>query len=286
MAVAAGVLFSTGGAAIKAIEMTSWQVASFRSLVGAIALYAMDPAVRRGWSWRTLPVALAYAGTLISFVAANKLTTSANAIFLQSTAPLFLLMLGPLLLREPVRKADLGILAALVVGLSFFFGGKEESQATAPNPASGNLIAVFAGVTYAFTLAGLRWQGRAGKRAGGAAVVAGNLAAFLLALGPALPVLSIRLIDAGMLIYLGVLQIALAYVCLTRALEHVPALEVSTFLLVEPALNPIFAWLAHGERPGKWAIVGGVVIIGATILNAWVHSRPAGGGSVLRRRAY
>src|SRR5512134_191229 len=88
-ALAAAVLFSTGGAAIKATHLASWQVASFRSGIATLALLSLVGEARRGWSWRVLPSAAAYAATLITFVLATKLTTSANAVFLQSTAPLY-----------------------------------------------------------------------------------------------------------------------------------------------------------------------------------------------------
>src|SRR5678815_307458 len=103
---AAALLFSTGGAAVKAVSLTGWQVASFRSGVATLVLLLAVPGVRRQFRWGMLPVAAAYAATLILFVLANRLTTSANAIFLQSTAPLYLLLLGPLLLREPIRRND------------------------------------------------------------------------------------------------------------------------------------------------------------------------------------
>jgi drug/metabolite transporter, DME family len=112
--VAAALLFSTGGAAIKAIPFTSWQVAALRSGIAAATLALFAPAARRRWSWRTPVVGLAYASTLILFVLANKLTTSANAIFLQSTAPLYLLILSPLLLQERIAREDL--LVMLLVG--------------------------------------------------------------------------------------------------------------------------------------------------------------------------
>jgi len=77
--------------------------------------------------------------------------------------------------------------------------------------------------------------------------------------------------------YLGLFQIALAYAMVTWAVPHVPAFEVSILLLVEPALNPIWSWLVHGERPGAWAIAGGVLILSATTLRGWWESRGAGG---------
>src|SRR3954454_3145644 len=103
----AALLFSTGGAAIKAAAFTGWHIASFWSGLAAVALWLMTPAARRGWTWAGALVGIAYAGCLTLFVLANRLTTAANTIFLQSTAPLYLLILAPWLLKEPVRRQDL-----------------------------------------------------------------------------------------------------------------------------------------------------------------------------------
>src|SRR5579885_3604756 len=94
----AAFLFSTGGAAIKATSFTGWQVAGFRSGIAALVLWIAIPEGRRNWNGRSMVVGIAYAATLITFVSATKLTTSANAIFLQDTAPLYMLLIGPLLL--------------------------------------------------------------------------------------------------------------------------------------------------------------------------------------------
>jgi pterin-4a-carbinolamine dehydratase len=112
---AAALLFSTGGAAIKATALSAWQVACFRSGLAALALLIAMPAWRRFWSPRAMLVGLAYAATMIGYVTGNKLTTAANTIFLQSTAPIYLLLLGPLLLREKVRRSDLLFTAALAL---------------------------------------------------------------------------------------------------------------------------------------------------------------------------
>ena len=72
---------------------------------------------------------------------------------------------------------------------------------------------------------------------------------------------------------LGAIQIGLAYACLTRGLRQVPALEASLLLMVEPVLNPVWAWLVHGERPSHWALLGGALIIGATTAQAVVQGR-------------
>jgi len=269
------VLFSTGGAAIKATRLTSWQVACFRSGTAAAALSWLLTEARRGWQWRIWPVGTAYAATLTLFVLANKLTTAANAVFLQATAPLYLLLVGPLLLKERIRKSDLGFMAPVLAGLFLFFIGRERAVATAPNPAAGNILAAFSGVGFAFIVAGLRWLGKgaAGSVSSMPAVVAGNLMVCAVCLPLALPVVRFTATDLAVIAYLGVVQIGLAYVCLTRAMRHVPALEASLVMLAEPALNPVWAWLLHGEAPSRWALAGGALILSATGLNTWWQSR-------------
>jgi drug/metabolite transporter (DMT)-like permease len=273
--VSAAVLFSTGGAAIKSVSLSAWQVAGFRSGVAAVTLFALAPAARRAWTWRVVLVGGAYASMLVLFVTANKLTTSANAIFLQDTAPLYLLLIGPLLLGERIRRGDLLFLCVMALGMACFFLGEQRAVASAPNPALGNEIAALTGVAWAFTIAGLRWVGRSAgeSNAATATVTAGNLIAFLVCLPAALPVKHIGAANAGIILYLGVFQIGVAYLFVTRAIRHVPAFTTATILLVEPALNPIWAWLVHGERPGPLAIAGGCLIIGATLANTWWQSR-------------
>ncbi len=263
----AALLFSTGGTAIKAVSLSGWQVACYRSGVAALVLLALVPGARRDWNWRVPLVGLAYAITLVLFVLANKLTTAANAIFLQSTAPLYLLLLGPWLLNEPVRRSDLILVAIVGAGMSLFFLGGETALSTAPHPFRGNVVALIAGITWALTLAGLRWIGcRQGSgQAGLATVVAGNALACLVCLPKALPPASFPVKDVLIIGYLGAFQIGLAYVFLTRAMRVLPALEASLLLLAEPALSPVWAALVHGERPETLAIFGGALILSATL---------------------
>jgi drug/metabolite transporter (DMT)-like permease len=104
-------------------------------------------------------------------------------------------------------------------------------------------------------------------------VVAGNLIACLVALPMALPVVKVSLTDGLVIVYLGLFQIGLAYFCVTRAIRHVPAFEATALLLVEPALNPIWTWIVHGERPSTWGITGGVLILGATAVKTLWQAR-------------
>ena len=278
---AAALLFSTGGAAIKALGFTGWQTAAVRSCIAALALALFMPAWRRGWTLRTLLVGCAYASTMVLFVLGNRLTTTANIIFLQATAPLYLLLVGPLLLREKIRRREIGVAVVLAAGMALFFVGFEDPQPTAPNPRLGDLLGAFAGLSWALTLAGLRWLSRGAARAGvepaGSAVLAGNALAGLACLPLAFPFGPTTALDWTLAGYLGLFQIGLAYVCMTRGMRRVGAFEASLLLILEPVAGVFWTWLVHGERPAGPALVGGGVILAATVWNAFArHSR--GGG--------
>lgn len=278
--VVAAVLFSTGGAAIKATTFTGYQVASLRSGIAALTLLLLIPAARRGWTWKTFAVGVTYAATLFLFVVANKLTTSANTIFLQSTAPLYLLVLAPWLLKEPLRLKDVWFMLAVGVGLALFFVTRDAPMATAPDPYTGNVLAAISGVTWALTLIGLRWLGSTdGGDSQYPAMVAGNALVFLVVLPMALPLADVGPLDWTVIIYLGAIQIGLAYMILARGIREVPAVEASIILLVEPALNPLWAWGIHGEVPGVLALTGAGIIFGSTVLRSVLESRELRVGS-------
>ncbi len=280
---AAALIFSAGGAGIKACELTSWQVASFRSGIAALVVLLLMREARRGWSWRVVLAGIPYTATVLLFVLANKLTTSASTIFLQSTAPLYILLLAPWILRERNKRIDFAVMGLIGVGLSLFFLGTDTPSRTAPQPVAGNVLAVLSGISWALTIMTLRWMARREQGDGGgagsrsaspaAAVVSGNITAFLVALPLALPVERATPVDLGVLAGLGVVQLGLGYVFLTKAARHVPAFEASVLLLLEPALNPLWSFAVHGERPGSWSIAGGAVILAATLLKTWSDSR-------------
>ncbi|HEX4965280.1 MAG TPA: EamA family transporter [Thermoanaerobaculia bacterium] len=274
---AAAALFSSGGAAIKAVHLTGWQVASFRSAIAALALFVLVKEVRRRPVPKVLGVGVAYACTMILFVLSTKLTTAASAIYLQSTAPLYVLLLSPWLLKEAVRVRDVVYMVVLALGLGLFLVGLDPVSATAPNPPLGDLLALASGLTWGLTVMGLRDLGR--EAAGGsgswapASAFWGNVFAALGCLPLALPVVASRPMDWAILGYLGVFQIAIAYLFLLRGLENVRAFEASLLLLLEPVLNPLWAWLVHGERPGPGSLAGGGVIILATLVKSWLDAR-------------
>ncbi|MDE3197791.1 MAG: DMT family transporter, partial [Acidobacteriota bacterium] len=254
---AAAFLFSTGGAAIKATSLSAWQVAGFRSAIAAIVIALLVPPSRRNWSLHTAAVGCAYAATLVLFVLANKTTTAANAIFLQATAPLYLVFIGPLFLGERTTRQDLAVFAAIASGAALLLYG---SRSQPPTSAStiGNVVAGITGFTWALTLAGLRWLGKRDPtgNAGIATVVVGNVIAFALCLPLSFPADRLSIRDAGIIVYLGVFQVGLAYVCLTKSIRYVPAVEAAVLLLVEPVFNPVWTWLVQSERPSNLALAG------------------------------
>jgi len=274
--VGAALLFSTGGAAIKATSVGALVVAGWRSGIAALALLLLLPSTRRRWPARVWLVAFAYAATLVLFVASNKLTTAANAIFLQSTAPLYIVGLAPWLLGERTRRRDLVWVLLAAVGLAVLLHGEVPASHTAPRPGLGNALALASGVSWALTLVGLRWLARDTQTAAVAArqaVAAGNLVAFLVCLPWTGDVLHATSGDWAALVYLGVVQIGLAYLLLTRGMQRVGALEASLLLLAEPLLNPVWAFLMHGEQPGALAVLGGVLILLATAAKSATAAR-------------
>lgn len=276
----AAFLFSTGGAAIKATTLSAWQVAGFRSGIAAVALFLLLPAWRRGWSGRTIVVGAFYAATLILYVTANKLTTAANSIFLQATAPLYVLLLAPRLLGEPLRRSDLLLAALLVLGGVLFFVRVDPTLATAPDPLRGNLVAAASGFTWALTLLGLRWLARSERaESAGGAVIAGNAIAFVACAPLAFPVTESVPLDWAIVAYLGLFQIGLAYVAMTRGIRRVPVFEASLLLLMEPVLNSVWAWLLHGEQPGPASLLGCTVILLVSLATA-LRARPSPGSRI------
>ncbi|MGE3173846.1 MAG: DMT family transporter [Planctomycetota bacterium] len=271
---AAGVLFSLGGALIKASAFPALQSAGLRSLVAGVTLFALLPEARRWPRGRMLWLLLPYFGATCLFVVANTLTTAANAIFLQSTAPFWVTVLAPLLLKETTRRRDLLVLLCIAAGMTMFFVAPQAASSTARDPRLGDWIALASGLSYALLLLGFRALGRSGGDSGGAATVVawGNVLTVPItwAIAPAFGQDWIAGDAQSWLVMavLGTLQVGLAYALVVRAMPHVPALQASLILMIEPALNPVLAFLAHGERPHALALGGGALIVGAVVLGS------------------
>jgi len=273
----AGALFATGGALIKSCGFPSLQRSGLRALFAAVAIFVMLPASRRWPDRHVLRVLPAYFVATCFFVVANTLTTAANTIFLQSTAPLWVLVLGPLLLGERNSRRDVLTFAGIAVGMTLCFVAPNEATDTAPDPRLGDALALLAGVGFAGMLLGMRWLSRIEPSAGAAVVAWGNVATAPLSFALMPFVDQTPVVGTGgdwlVIAFLGVFQVGLAYVVLVRAIPHVPAVRASLLLMIEPALNPLIAFAVHDERPHALTIAGGGLILGSVA------------ASSLRRRA-
>jgi drug/metabolite transporter (DMT)-like permease len=266
---AAALLWSTGGLFIKWTSISGLQLSFGRSLTAAITVAILTRHEGFGLNRITALAALLYAVLLLLFVLATKETTAANAIFLQYTAPVYILIFEPLLYKEKFRRRDLITVVACLVGMSLFFVGQLR-----PQDVTGNLMALASGVCFAFYFLLLRHStAREVNRA--SSVIYGNLLIVLIAAPAGLAVLpQMNTHDVLSVLYLGVVQIGLAYTLFTVGMARgLRSLDAGIVGYVEPLLNPVWVFLVIGERPTKWAILGGSIIIAAIICHMIVEAR-------------
>ena len=252
---AAALLWSTGGIGIKWLSEPPLKIAFYRSATAAVALAA----IFRPRIWRWTPAFLvgivSYAACLTTFVLATKWTSAANAIFLQYCGVVWVLLLSPLILKEPFQKRDAAAVAVAFVGMLLFFVGRFESRGFA-----GELSALASSVFFATLVLALRRE-----RGGGAEAVItyGNVLAALALLPFVKDDLAVSAASALVLTFLGVIQIAGAYALFVEGLKHVTATQASLTGMLEPISNPIWVFLFLGERPAVFSLIGGALVLSA-----------------------
>lgn len=268
------VLWSTGGLFIKLTSLDAISVNFGRALFAAItvAVFTFRKGLRL--SWFTIIPSVLYAATLSSFVYANKNTTAANAIFLQYTAPVYILIFAPLILKERFRPKDLITVFLCLAGMSLFFLEPDAANRLAPDPFSGNIAGLISGVCFGLYFVTLRHP-RSLEHNPSLSVFYGNviivIAMFpLLIFSPPEP----TFIDLGAVAYLGIFQIGIAYILFTTGLAGgVRSLDASIIGFIEPLLNPLWVLLFLGEHPSKWALLGGIVILSGVLLHTLLMQR-------------
>ncbi len=266
---AAAILWSTGGLFIKWTTITGLALSFGRSLTAAITVALFTRHEGFGLNRISALTSLLYAALLILFVLATKETTAANAIFLQYTAPAYLLLLEPISYKEKFRSRDLYTVTACLIGMSLFFVGKLK-----PEDVTGNLLALASGVCFALYVLLLRHsESRKVNRA--SSVIYGNLLVVLIAMPAGLAAIPrMTSLDWWSVVYLGVIQIGLAYTLFTVAMARgVRSLDAGIIAYIEPVLNPIWVFLLIGERPSNWALLGGSIIILAVVTHMLVDAR-------------
>jgi drug/metabolite transporter (DMT)-like permease len=254
LVLAAALLWSTGGIGIKWVAAPALSVACGRSAVAALVLWVIfRPRLRR--DARFLVGIVCYAACLTTFVVATKWTTAANAIFLQYSGVVWVLLLSPRVVGEERRREDGLAIAIALSGMALFFAGRLDVGARA-----GDVIGVVSGMFFAGVVLTLRRE-----RGGGAEAVVtwGNVLVALVLLPFVLDGLRLDVVDAAVIALLGVVQIAAAYLCFVRGLEHVPAAQAALLGMVEPLTNPLWVGLFLHESPSPGAVVGGALVLGA-----------------------
>lgn len=266
-------LWSTSGLFIKVISTGPYQIAMYRSLIASITVFFLvlikDKKVRIDTDIISVLSWISYAGILIFFVLANRLTKAANVIFLQFTAPIYLLFLEPLFLKTKFKIKNLITIIVSFTGMSLFFFGKLE-----PGDMKGNIIAILAGICFALFSLFVKWKKQIHKSENTiSSVIIGNFLVFLICFPVVFNELSLNFTDFIILLYMGVIQIGLSYTIFNEGLKYVSATESMIIATLEAVFNPIWVFFGIGEVPGIYAIVGSVIIVTAILVHSFTGER-------------
>lgn len=266
----AAVLWSAAGVGIKSLDLPAMAIVGFRSGFALPVMALLGRSALRISLLRRPAVAvaaLAYCLMVCLFVSATRLTTAANAILLQYTAPVWIGLLSYPLLNEKPRRRDWLATALCMAGLAVFF-----MERLTPEGRTGMILAVLSGVAMALVFIGLRREGmRAEDSAAGVVILAGNALCFLVGLPfmpSALPRMGAH--DWGILVPLGIFQLGLPYVLLATGLKSVPAMRATLISLVEPLLNPVWVVMGTGEIPGPGTAAGGLIVLTGIVVDTLV----------------
>lgn len=262
--VLAAVLWSLGGLLIKMIDWNPLAIAGGRSAIAAIVMmfYIGKPTVTL--SKNKLLGALAYTGTLICFVSANKLTTSANAIVLQFSAPVWVALFSTWFLKEKITKLDWVTIGVVMGGMVLFF-----IENISGGYVFGNIVAITSGVFFALMVIFLKFEDKGSPIE---ITLLGNIFVFLVSI-PFLFGITITLKAILTLLALGIFQIGFAYILYTSATPYVTSVEAILIPVIEPLLNPVWVMIFIGEVPGFYALVGGIIIIAAIVIRSLIQSK-------------
>lgn len=263
--IAAALCWSLGGLLIKAIAWPPLAVAGGRGLIAALFIAAISRDLKFHFSRPQVLGALGYAACTVTFCAATKLTTAANAILLQYTAPVWIALFSAALLGERTTRADWLTIIAVLGGMGLFFADNLEFSGLL-----GNILGAVSGLCFAGMTLALRHQ-KDGSPV--ESIILGNLLAFLIGLPWIIGAPNLPASGWGALVLLGSLQLGVSYLLYARAIRHVTALEAVLIPVIEPLLNPLWVLLALGERPTPKALIGGAVVLGAITLRGIYNLR-------------
>lgn len=255
----AAMLWSTAGAFVKALDWGPLSILAGRGLFTSLLFLLYMRRLPRNVTGWTLLAAGCSLATQFLFVTSTKLTTAANAIFLQYTAPIYVVLLAYWLLREKPSRIDWLAMGLIFAGLLLFFGDQ-----LSPEGFYGNLLAVLSGVTAAIMMVSFRAQKNSSPED---SVLIASLVIAVFGF-PSLLRESWTVTNWLTVAYLGVFQIGLAFILFTRSIKHIPALEANLIGTLEPILNPLWVFLFLGESMGRSALLGGLVVLAGVLVSA------------------
>ena len=257
-------LWSSGGFLIKSLPLTALTIAGARSAIAALVILLWLRKPKPSWSMAQWGSIISYAGTVVLFVLANKLTSAANAIFLQYTAPIWVALFSWIIAKERLHRIDTMAVGVVVLGMALFF--LEQMSA---GQLVGNLVAIASGISFAGVALFMRAQrGEAMTES----ILFGNILAALICL-PFITPFTINIPTIFTLALLGSLQLGLSYILYSWAMKHVTAIEAILITTLEPLLNPLWVAMFYGEVPSTMAIIGGLVVISAVVARNFAHAR-------------
>ena len=257
MLIVAALMWSLGGLFIKLVDLHPISISGVRSLGAALLLlvYISKPK----WHWNRYFVigVLSYCAMVMFYVIAMRLTTAANAIFLEFTAPIYVVVFAYFLLNEKINRFDVLSMTIIFTGMGLFFMGELSFYGL-----WGNILALLAGVCLALVTVLIRKE----KEPAFEIVFYGNLLTAIICLPMIVNNLSFNYQPDWLIIFgLGIFQLGIPYILYTKALKYVPAIDAILVGMLEPVLNPIWVFLFIGEAMGKWAFIGGILVIAGTL---------------------
>lgn len=249
-------MWSISGVLIKSVPWNPLAIAGGRSLIAGtvMALYMRATGVRFVLHRRAVLGALAMSGMFFCFTAANKLTTAANAIVIQSTAPVFILLYNGVFRRQRIRAHDALAVAVTLGGIAIFFFDE-----LSPGHLLGNAVALVSGILLAAVYI-VNGDGEQDAR------MSGILLSHMLTALVGLPLVFVTRAPLtaqalGGVVLMGVVQLGIPYVLFALAMRHCPPLAGSLIGLAEAVFNPLWVALATGEVPSPLALCGGVLVL-------------------------
>ncbi len=259
MLVITALLWSTSGVLVKALSWGPVSILAGRGLFTSIVFLLYMRRLPAKWTrWMLLAASMSIL-TQFLFVTSTKLTTAANSIFLQYTAPIYVVLLGYWLLREKPSRSDWVSMGLIFLGLFLFFGDQ-----LSPEGFYGNILAVISGVTSAVMMVAFRAQKDAHPED---SILVASLVMAVLGF-PSILKESWTVTNWSIVAYLGIFQIGLAFILFTKSIKHIPALEANLIGTLEPILNPVWVFLFLGEAMGSSALLGGLVVLSGVIVSA------------------